>query len=49
MTMKASSKKSRKKASTKTKALTKIRKPIWPPGSDVNKFSTQMCRSRRKT
>ena len=33
--MKASSKKSRKKASTNTKALTKIRKPICPPGSEV--------------
>ena len=42
MTMKASSKKSRKKASTKTNALTKIRKPNWPPGSDVSRFSTQM-------
>ena len=30
--MKASSKKSRKKASTKTTALTTIRKPTWPPG-----------------
>ena len=34
MTMKAISKKSRKKASTKTKMLTKIRKPSWPPGID---------------
>ena len=42
MTMKASSKKSRKNASTNTKALTKIRKPIWPPGSDVSRCSTQM-------
>ena len=41
MTMKASSKKSRKKASTNTKALTKIRKPIWPPGSEVSRCSTQ--------
>ena len=31
-TMKASSKKSRKKASTKTRMLTTIRKPSWPPG-----------------
>ena len=39
--MKASSKKSRKKASTKTIALTTIRKPIWPPGRLVSRLSTQ--------
>ena len=33
-TMKASSKKSRKNASRKTRMLTTIRKPTWPPGSD---------------
>ena len=40
MMMKASSKKSRKKARTKTSALTKMRKPIWPPGREINRCST---------
>ena len=39
MMMKAISKKSRKNAITKTKMLTKIRKPTTPPGSDVSRCS----------
>ena len=38
--MKASSKKSRKKASTKVSTLTTIRKPHWPPGTEVSRCST---------
>ena len=38
--MKASSKKSRKKASTKIRMLTTIRKPSWPPGRPVSRCST---------
>ena len=45
MTMKAISKKSRKKARKNTKILTKARKPICPPGSDTNISSTQRCPS----
>ena len=41
MMMKAISKKSRKNAITKMKALTKIRNPSWPPGSVVSKSSIQ--------
>src|SRR3546814_12940714 len=40
-TMKASSKKSRKKASTKTRMLTTIRKRVSPPGTLVSRCSTQ--------
>src|SRR3569833_88984 len=40
-TMKAISKKSRKKDSTNTSRLTATRKPSTPPGSWLNKCSTQ--------
>ncbi|MCY1226798.1 hypothetical protein D9M72_390450 [compost metagenome] len=40
-TMKAISKKSRKKARKKMNRFTTIRKPIQPPGSEVNRCSTQ--------
>ncbi len=39
--MNESSKKSRKKARTKTSRLTTIRKPAWPPGSPSSRCSTQ--------
>ena len=42
MMMKASSKKSRKKARTKIRMLTTIRKPSWPPGRLVSRCSTQI-------
>src|SRR6476620_7530173 len=38
--MKASSKKSRKKASTKNMRFTTSRKPVVPPGSEVNRCSS---------
>ena len=41
-TMKDSSKKSRKNASTKTRMFTTIRKPSWPPGRLVSRCSTQI-------
>ena len=41
MTMNDSSKKSRKNARKKIRMLTTIRKPSWPPGSPLNKCSTQ--------
>ena len=37
--MKAISKKSKKKARTKTNRLTTIRKPTTPPGSEVSRCS----------
>src|SRR3569832_896288 len=40
-TMKDSSKKSRKNARKKISRFTTIRKPIWPPGSEVRRCSTQ--------
>jgi len=40
MTMKESSKKSRKNARTKIRILTTIRKPSWPPGRLVSRCST---------
>ena len=46
--MKAISKKSRKKARTKTRTLTTIRKPSWPPGSPVSRFSIQTWPSTPK-
>ena len=42
MMMNASSKKSRKNASTNTSTLTMMRKPSWPPGREVSRCSTQM-------
>ncbi|MCY1553865.1 hypothetical protein D9M68_903910 [compost metagenome] len=39
--MKASSKKSRKKASRKTITLMTIRKPVAPPGRPTSRCSTQ--------
>ena len=42
MMMNASSKKSRKKASTNTRMLTTIRKPSWPPGRPVSRCSTHL-------
>ena len=41
-TMKLSSKKSRKNASTKTSRFTTIKKPSWPPGRPVSKCSTHL-------
>jgi len=44
-TMKASSKKSRKNASTKIRMLTTIRKPTGPPGSPPSRCSTHLAPS----
>ncbi len=40
-TMKAISKKSRKNARKKMNTLTKIRKPVWPPGRCDSRCSIQ--------